>query len=137
MRTVEKAAIIILAALALTGCSQKKQSKSNHNGLKITQVHTGHLSANNLSPKETVAVITAYAGKKDAKEWGSTLDQAKKKGLTVKLLSQASYMSEGSGVSYMVSDDNGYTLKQVGKNITYYIYAGQKQIESVSMTKVV
>ena len=46
-------------------------------------------------------------------------------------------MNEGSGVAYMVSENAGYTLKQVnGKNI-YYLFLNGKKLESVTMKEMV
>ena len=63
----------------------------------------------------------------------------KQNGIEVDLKNQSdySYMNEGSGVAYMVSENAGYTLKQVnGKNI-YYLFLNGKKLESVTMKEMV
>ena len=89
---------MLLVALALTGCSQNQKtkpspSKSNSttkvSKKKVTKV--GHLKANDLSPQKTVAVVTAYAGKRYAGDWNEALNKAKDNGLEVDLKNQADY----------------------------------------------
>ncbi|GAA3635700.1 hypothetical protein GCM10022297_13030 [Lactobacillus hamsteri] len=145
MRKIGKVSIILLAGLALAGCSQKKEKSTKGNDqLKVTKVKKrpskmGHLSANDLSPQKTVAVITAYAGNRYAGGWNKALSKGQADGLQVSLRNQDdySYMKDGSGVAYMVAANAGYTLKQDGNDNIYYLFSNGKEIESVSMKQMV
>lgn len=145
MRKIGKVSIILLAGLALAGCSQKKEKSAKGNDqLKVTKVKKepgkmGHLSANDLSPQKTVAVITAYAGNRYAGGWNKALSKGQADGLQVSLRNQDdySYMKDGSGVAYMVAANTGYTLKQDGDNNIYYLFSNGKEVESVSMKHMV
>ena len=46
-------------------------------------------------------------------------------------------MNEGSGVAYMVSENAGYTLKQVNSKNIYYLFLNGKKLESVTMKEMV
>lgn len=146
MKKVGKLSLMLLVALALTGCSQNQKtkpspSKSNSttkvSKKKVTKV--GHLKANDLSPQKTVAVVTAYAGKRYAGDWNEALNKAKDNGLEVDLKNQADYdyMKDGSGVAYLVSADASYTLKQVDGENTYYLYGDKKELASVTMKQMI
>ena len=116
------------------------KSKPDHDGqAKITYTKKGHLSANDLSPQKTVAVITAYAGKRYSGDWANALRKGRSGSLQVNLINQDnySYMKEGSGVAYMVTEKSGYTLKQDGKNNTYYLYSNGRELEATSMKHMV
>lgn len=143
MKQLAKISLIMLAAAALAGCSNNAQPKKSHQAsgnIKVTKTAAvGHLSARNLSPQKTVSVITTYAGKKYPAEWKAALKNAKKNGLQVNLKNQAdySYMKQGSGVAYMINDDLGYTLKQVGNDSQIYLFAGKQQIGSALISQMV
>ncbi|MDH5100594.1 hypothetical protein OQI87_05525 [Lactobacillus kefiranofaciens] len=144
-----KFALILLAGLALAGCSNNQNSKTvTHKASKISAglvehknkpTKLGHLKANDLSPQKTVAVITAYAGKKYSDDWGTSLKKAQTNGLRVNLENQSdfSYMKNGSGVAYLVSDGNGYTLKQVNGENIYYLYDKEEELTSVTMGQMI
>lgn len=129
MKKIGKLSLVLLAGLALTGCSQKPKqntaSKKNAT-IKITKnnkkpTRMGHLSTQDLSPQKTVAVIVAYAGNRYSGSWNKALLDGQQNGIEVDLKNQSdySYMNEGSGVAYMVSENAGYTLKQIdGENIS-------------------
>ena len=146
MKKVGKISVILIAALALAGCAQNQKTKSSPrksssttkvSKKKVTQV--GHLKANDLSPQKTVAVVTAYAGKRYAGDWNKALNDAQDNGLEVDLKNQTDYdyMKDGSGVAYLVSDDAGYTLKQVDGENTYYLYGDKKELASVTMKQMI
>ena len=147
MKKIGKLSLVLLAGLALTGCSQNSKqntapkknatTKTVKNNKKPTRM--GHLSAQDLTPQKTVAVVVAYAGNRYSGSWNKALLDGKQNGLEVDLKNQSdySYMNEGSGVAYMVSENAGYTLKQVnGKNI-YYLFLNGKKLESVTMKEMV
>ena len=70
MKKIGKLSLVLLAGLALTGCSQNSKqntaqkknatTKTVKNNKKPTRM--GHLSAQDLTPQKTVAVVVAYAG---------------------------------------------------------------------------
>lgn len=144
-----KFTLILLAGLALAGCSNNQTHRAathktpkSSAGLverKNKPTKMGHLKANDLSPQKTVAVVTAYAGKKYSDSWGSALNNAKKNGLQVDLKNQSdySYMKNGSGVAYMVGNNTGYTLKQVNGENTYYLYGNKEELASVTMKQMI
>ena len=147
MKDVVKISVLLLAALALTACNKAKtnnnantSSTEKNSSLKIKKVaKIGHLSAKDLSPQKTVSAIVTYAGKKYPEQWEEVLKNAERNGLQVNLKNQAhfSYMQEGSGVAYMLSDDVGYTLKQVNNENQIYLFANKKKLESVMMSKII
>ena len=63
----------------------------------------------------------------------------KQNGIEVDLKNQSdySYMNEGSGVAYMVSENAGYTLKQVNSKNIYYLFLNGKKLESVTMKEMI
>lgn len=145
MKRIGKVSLILLAGLALAGCNRKKDNtKSKHNSrIKVTYAKKtnkkGHLSANDLSPQKTVAVITAYAGNRYSGGWNKALSKGQANSLQVNLRNQDdySYMKDGSGVAYMVTANAGYTLKQDGKSNIYYLFSNGKELESVSMQQMI
>lgn len=138
-----KVVLVTVVAITLAGCSPQKaeisHSKSKKNPSRITVVSkkVGHLKSNNLSPQQTVSTVVAYAGKKYPSEWGTALKNAEKSGLQVNLKSQTdySYMNDGSGVAYMITNDLGYTLKQEGTTNQIYLFADNKELASVSIAQ--
>ncbi|WP_201738276.1 MULTISPECIES: hypothetical protein [Lactobacillus] len=144
MKKIGKVSLILLAAVALAVCANNQnKSGATKSSSKVTKTakpkKMGHLKANDLSPQKTVAVITAYAGRKYAGDWETALDQAKDKGLEVDLKNQTdfSYMKNGSGVVYLVGKNAGYTLKQVDGKNTYFLYADKKELAAVTMKEMV
>lgn len=144
MNKVAKFTFAVSTMLLLAGCHQKPKQQTHSNnsdGLQISRVHhTGHLSDKNLTPQMTVAVVTTYAAKKYPDEWANALQKARMHGLQVNLKNQAdySYMTNGSGVAYMVDKDVGYTLtQQDNSQPQFYIYANQKELTSISMKQMV
>lgn len=144
LKKIAKISIAFVAALALTGCSQKsnekKSSTKKSSGVgmvirKKKQTKIGNLSSNDLSPQKTVAVVTAYAGTRYSGSWRDALNKAKSSNLQVDLKNQSdySYMKDGSGVAYLVSGDAAYTLKQVNDENVYYLYMDKKELGSVTM----
>lgn len=138
MKKIGKISVILLAGLALAGCSQKPKQKTSSKGsatIKVTKnkkrpTKMGHLSDQDLSPQKTVAVVVAYAGDRYSGSWNRALLDGKQNGIEVDLKNQSnySYMNEGSGVAYMVSADAGYTLKQVNGENIYYLFSNGKKI---------
>ena len=69
MKKIGIISLVLLAGLTLTGCSQNSKqntapkknatAKTVKNNKKPTRV--GHLSAQDLTPQKTVAVVVAYA----------------------------------------------------------------------------
>ena len=147
MKKIGKISVILLAGLALAGCSQKSKQKTSSKGsatIKVTKnkkqpTKMGHLSDQDLSPQKTVAVVVAYAGDRYSGSWNKALLDGKQNGIEVDLKNQSnySYMNEGSGVAYMVSADAGYTLKQVNGENIYYLFSNGKKLGSVTMKQMV
>lgn len=147
MKKIGKISVILLAGLALAGCSQKPKQKTSSKGsatIKVTKnkkrpTKMGHLSDQDLSPQKTVAVVVAYAGDRYSGSWNKALLDGKQNGIEVDLKNQSnySYMNEGSGVAYMVSADAGYTLKQVNGENIYYLFSNGKKLGSVTMKQMV
>lgn len=138
-----KVVLVTVAALTLAGCSPKKaeisHSKPKKSSTRVTVVNkkVGHLKSNNLSPQQTVSIVVTYAGKKYPAKWGTALKNAQNSGLKVNLKNQSeySYMNDGSGVAYMITDSLGYTLKQEGTTNQIYLFADNKELASVSIAQ--
>ena len=113
MKKIGKISVILLAGLALAGCSQKPKQKTSSKGsatIKVTKnkkrpTKMGHLSDQDLSPQKTVAVVVAYAGNRYSGSWNKALLDGKQNGIEVDLKNQSnySYMNEGSGRCWIYS----------------------------------
>lgn len=146
MKHAKQIMTLVLAAGLLTGCKNsinpvKKSGNDDSNKVVFQKIkhRQGHLSSKNLTPKMTAAAISVYAGKKYPDSWGKVLDKGEKDGLNVSFENRSnySYMHEGTGISYMLSEDCGYTLKQDGNDTRFYIFANQNQLESKTLTQIV
>lgn len=120
-RKFSKVILLSVAILGLVGCSRPQKSAQSNSSIKknsgsavVVKKKVGHLNSNNLTPQQTVSTVVAYAGKKYPSEWGAALKNAESNGLKVNLKNQSnySYMNDGSGVAYMITNSLGYTLKQ-------------------------
>lgn len=144
-KNFSKIVLLTVAALGLIGCSRpQKSTQANlsvkkNSGSAVVVKKVGHLKSDNLTPQQTVSTIVAYAGKKYPSEWGTALRNAESNGLKVILKNQSnySYMNNGSGVAYMITDDLGYTLKQVGTTNQIYLFADDKELTNVSISQMV
>lgn len=95
------------------------------------------ISADNLSPQQTVAVITAYAGNKYGDQWASTAKTAQQDGLKVNLYRTSKYQlsDNGQGVAYNVTANGKstglvYTVK--GNDVTIYENADNGQAKKLT-----
>lgn len=96
MKKIGKLSLVLLAGLALTGCSQNSKqntapkknatTKTVKNNKKPTRM--GHLSAQDLTPQKTVAVVVAYAGNRYSGSWNKALLNGKQNGIEVDLKNQ-------------------------------------------------
>lgn len=144
-KNFSKIVLLTVAALGLVGCSRPQKSTQSNSSVKknsgsaVVVKKVGHLKSDNLTPQQTVSTIVAYAGKKYPSEWGTALRNAESNGLKVILKNQSnySYMNNGSGVAYMITDDLGYTLKQVGTTNQIYLFADNKELTNVSISQMV
>lgn len=143
MKKTTKIIVLTLAAGLLAGCShQAKKTGQNNSDKAIFQKIShkkGHLSSKNLTPKMTASIITVYAAKKYDGAWDKALDSAEKNGLTVKLEKRTnySYMTVGTGYSYMISNDCGYTLTTEDNETKIYIYGNGKKLGSATVSDMV
>lgn len=130
------------ATLLLTGCGAKTSSHSSSassSSLLVAKSST-KVSADNAGPKQSVALVTAYAGNKYGGEWAKTAKAAQSKGLAVNLYQSDKYhlSDRGQGVAYNVtakgqSSKLVYTLK--GNKVILYENAsgqGAKKLATVS-----
>lgn len=144
-KNFSKIVLLTVTALGLVGCSRPQKSTQANSSVKknsgsaVVVKKAGHLKSDNLTPQQTVSTIVAYAGKKYPSEWGTALRNAESNGLKVILKNQSnySYMNNGSGVAYMITNDLGYTLKQVGTTNQIYLFADNKELTNVSISQMV
>lgn len=130
------------ATLMLAGCGAKNSSNSSTSSSSslLAAKSSTKVSAKNAGPKQSVALITAYAGNKYGNDWATTAKSASKNGLTVNLYQSSNYkLSDGGqGVAYNVSVNGQssnlvYTLK--GNDVILYENAnknGAKKLGTVS-----
>lgn len=121
-----------LASLTLAGCSnnsssQQRQSTSSSASL-IAKKSSVKVSAQGMSPQQSVSLVTAYAGNRYGGAWAQTAKQARQSGLQVNLYPTSRYQlsDNGQGMAYDVTaggQANGlvYTIDQ---NDDVVIYQG-------------
>lgn len=130
------------ATLMLAGCGAQTSSHSSSSSSSslLAAKSSTKVNANNAGPKQSVAMITAYAGNKYGNDWAQTAKSASKNGLQVNLYKSSNYkLSDGGqGVAYNVTVNGQstslvYTLK--GNNVIIYENAnknGAKKLGTVS-----
>lgn len=146
----------VLSGLGLSACSNGQQtiSKTDNNknaNLKIVKhkskpsnTSTGNLSANQISPKENVSIITIYAAHKYGNEWQKVLNSAKRSTLNVGLENRdmASANYRGQGYIYQVSAGNEnsdvcYTISGEGISQIVYLYQENKYLGSSTVGEII
>lgn len=146
----KKVSLILVAGLTLllAGCGSQSAntSKGSSSSSSLLAAKTSDkISPDNLTPQQTVAVITAYAGNKYGDDWASTAKSAEQDGLQVNLYRTDKYQlsDNGQGVAYNVTANGKstglvYTVK--GNNVTIYqdAQSGQaKKLTTVSRSAMV
>lgn len=147
-----------LAALLTAGCQKSNNSAkvssstgsaSVSKASDVKKVHhtssqAGNLSANDLSPKETVAVVTAYASKKYGDNWSDLCKDAKKSNLEVDFLTRDKHpkINKGQGYIYDVGSkdytfETRYTLEGNGSSQVIYFYEGNDYLGSSTISDIV
>lgn len=126
----KKVSIALVAGLTLllAGCGTQSTStgKGSSSSSSLLAAKTSDkVSATNLTPQQTVAVITAYAGNKYGGDWASTAKKAEQDGLQVNLYRTDKYQlsDNGQGVAYNVTANGQstglvYTVKD--NDVTIY-----------------
>lgn len=114
------------AALLLAGCgSQFANRQASSSSSLIAAKTNDKVSQDNLTPQQTVALITAYAGNKFGGNWATTAKAGQQNGITVNLFRTSKYQlsDNGQGVAYNVVA-NGKTTALVytvnGDDVTIY-----------------
>ncbi|HJA21079.1 MAG TPA: hypothetical protein H9721_00600 [Candidatus Limosilactobacillus intestinipullorum] len=114
-------------ALLLAGCGTQStnNSHSSSSSSLIAAKTNDKISADNMSPQQAVAVITAYAGNKYGDDWATTAKKGQQDGLQVNLYRTDKYQlsDNGQGVAYNVTANGQstglvYTVK--GNDVTIY-----------------
>lgn len=134
------AVLVAGMALLLAGCgahSTSTSQSSSSSSSMIAPKTNDKISADNLSPQQTVAVITAYAGNKYGDQWASTAKTAQQDGLKVNLYRTSKYQlsDNGQGVAYNVTANGKstglvYTVK--GNDVTIYENADNGQAKKLT-----
>ncbi|WP_251546026.1 hypothetical protein [Limosilactobacillus caecicola] len=134
-------------ALVLAGCGAQSSPTNNASSSSLLASKSStKISADNLTPQQTVSLVTTYAGNKYGQQWAQTAKQAKKAGLQVDLYPASNYKlaDNGQGVAYNVKA-NGQSSKLVytvnGDNVTIYQNASKtttgKKLTTVSRADMV
>ncbi|WP_242362144.1 hypothetical protein [Limosilactobacillus antri] len=140
--------IVTGLALLLAGCGNQTTSKdtSSASSSSLLAPKTDNkISQDNLTPQQTVAVITAYAGNKYGNDWATTAKAGQQNGLQVSLYRTNKYQlsDNGQGVAYNVTangKDTGLVYTVNGNNVTIYegAQSGQaKKLTTVSRAEMV
>lgn len=132
---VSNITIVLLAGttLFLTGCSNTNSSSgSSSSSSLLTSKSSTKISQDNLTPQQTVSLVTAYAGNKFGDHWATVAKNAQKDGLQVDLYSADHYQlsDKGQGVAYNVRAGNKtsdliYTVN--GNDVTIFERAQANQ----------
>ena len=138
----KKISVVLVAgmALLLAGCgahsTSTNQGESSSSSMLAPKTND-KINSNNLSPQQTVAVITAYAGNKYGNQWASTAKAAEQGGLQVNLYRTNKYQlsDNGQGVAYNVTANGKstglvYTVK--GNDVTIYENADNGQAKKLT-----
>lgn len=136
---------LILASCGSQATSNKDNASSAASSSLIAPKTSNKVSSSNLSPQQTVAVITAYAGNKYGNDWATTAKSGQQNGLQVNLYRTNKYQlsDNGQGVAYNVTangKDTGLVYTVNGDNVTIYENAqsGQaKKLATVSRANMV
>lgn len=145
MKKISGIVLLGAAALTLAACSNqsssnaKKVTSSNDSEMSSSSVSRGHLSANNLSPKKNVAVITAYAASNYGENWTKTLNRAKDEGLHISLENKdADDSIKGNSYIYGVDyEKTFYTLSGDGASQIIYFYDDGEYLGSKTVSQIV
>lgn len=134
-------ALVTGLALLLVGCgnqtsTSKDASSASSSGLLAPKTNS-KISQGNLTPQQTVAVITAYAGNKYGNDWATTAKSGQQNGLQVNLYRTNKYQlsDNGQGVAYNVTangKDTGLVYTVSGNNVTIYENAQSGQAKKLT-----
>lgn len=126
--------------LLLAGCgahsTSTNQGDSSSSSMLAPKTND-KINSDNLSPQQTVAVITAYAGNKYGNQWASTAKAAEQGGLQVNLYRTNKYQlsDNGQGVAYNVTANGkstGLVYTVSGNNVTIYEDADNGQAKKLT-----
>ena len=111
--------------------NKQPNSQSSSTSL-IAQKSNVKISASNMSPQETVSLITAYSGNKFGNGWATVAKQGQKDGLKVNLYRSTHYQLSdgGQGIAYIVTaggNNSGLVYTVNGNDVTIYQNAQPNQ----------
>ncbi|MBB1079990.1 hypothetical protein H5S09_09255 [Limosilactobacillus sp. STM2_1] len=133
-------------SLLLVGCGNQNNkstasSSSSSNSL-LTAKSSVQISSNNLTPQETVSLISTYCGLRYGGEWAAMVKQAHENGLQVNLYPSSKYRlsDNGQGVAYDVtaggkSQGLVYTVNNDDINIYQNVTANRKNTKIATVSK--
>ena len=146
-KTVSKLMVAGLALL-LAGCGTQEASKSQDSGNTasssslLATKSSEKMSADNLSPQQSVSLVAAYAGNKYGNDWASMTKNAEKQGLKVNLYPTSKYKlsDNGQGVAYDVTAGGKstglvYTINNDDVNIYQNVKAGKTSNKLATVSK--
>lgn len=135
-------------ALLLAGCGTQEASKSQDSGNAasssslLATKSSEKMSADNLSPQQSVSLVAAYAGNKYGNDWASMTKNAEKQGLKVNLYPTSKYKlsDNGQGVAYDVTAGGKstgliYTINNDDVNIYQNVKAGKTSNKLATVSK--
>lgn len=139
--------MVASVALLLAGCgNQASKSTAGSSSASLSSLLVAKssvkVSGDNLTPQQTVSLITTYCGNKYGGEWATVAKQAQQKGLQVNLYSTDKYelSDDGQGVAYEVtaggkSTGTVYTVDDDDVNIYQNVKSGQKSTKVATISK--
>lgn len=139
--------VIVGTALLLAGCenqasnSTSTSSSASSSSLLATKSNV-KVSGDNLTPQQSVGLITAYCGNKYGGGWATVAKQAQNRGLQVNLYPTDKYKlsDNGQGVAYDVtaggtSSGAVYTVNGDDVNIYKSVNRGQQSEKVATISK--
>ncbi|MBB1086231.1 hypothetical protein [Limosilactobacillus fastidiosus] len=135
-------------ALLLAGCGTQRASKSqdSENAASSSSLlaikSSEKMSADNLSPQQSVSLVAAYAGNKYGNDWASMTKKAERQGLKVNLYPTSKYKlsDNGQGVAYDVTTGGKstgliYTIDNDDVNLYQNVKVGKTSNKIATVSK--